>query len=352
MTIVEAGYRVARLPLRRELRHAGVDTGELAEVFVRVRLADGHVGWAETRGNGAYATGYSTEAIVAALDAPGWSKLDELSRRCPPAAMLVDIAHRDAVARSHGIPLWATLSEISGKTAPTPLPTHAAIAFGTEEQAEELAARAAQAGFGRIKIRIGGDPALDRARVTRVRKVAGPAVVLAVDANGGWDTATATEAARWLADLGVAWFEQPVPDLAAMARVRAGSPIPIWADESVRDAESVRAVAECGAADGVHLKLEKAGTVDALAAAIDAAGRHGLDVGLGQMDCGRLGCAITAQLAAGLDVAVAELWGCANVARDVTTGLEITCGAVPLPTGPGLGLRPDLDTVTPMRIDS
>lgn len=349
MKIAEAGFRVTGLPLRRKLRHAGTDTGELTEVFLRVRLADGHVGWAETRGNGAYATGCSTDTIVAALRTPGWQDTARLARRCPPAAMLVDIASRDAAARAQGIPLWATLSD---GPAPSSLPTHAAIAFGTETQAAHLAETAVRDGFGRIKIRIGGDPAVDRARVTRVREVAGPSAVLAVDANGGWDTGTALAAARWLADLDVAWFEQPVKDLASMAAVRAVSPIPVWADESVRDAESVRAVAELGAADGVHLKLEKAGTVDVLAAAIETARQHGLDVGLGQMDCGRLGCVTTAQLAAGLGVPVAELWGCANVECDVTPGLELRDGAVPLPAGPGLGLRPELDITTPMRIDS
>jgi len=345
--VVEAGFRVVGLPLRRTLRHAGVDTGELTEVFLRVRLADGALGWAETRGNGAYATGCSTEDIVAALTAPGRQDPIALARRCPPAAMLVDIAYRDAYARTHGIPLWATLSD---RPAPAALPTHAAIAFGTVEQAGELAAAAA--GFRRIKIRIGGDPALDRARVQRVRAVAGPSVALAVDANGGWDVETAVAATRWLADLGVAWFEQPTPDLATMAEVRAASPIPIWADESVRDAASVRTVAEYGAADGVHLKLEKAGTVEALAAGIATARAHGLDVGLGQMDCGRLGCATTAHLAAGLGVAVAELWGCANVEHDVTTGLDLRDGAVLLPSEPGLGVHVDLDpnTLTPMQL--
>ncbi|MEK8174144.1 enolase C-terminal domain-like protein [Streptomyces sp. M19] len=133
---------------------------------------------------------------------------------------------------------------------------------------------------------------------------------MAADANGGWTPAAAVAATRWLADYGVRWLEQPTPagDLTAMATVRAAARVPVWADESVRDAASVHAVADAGAADGVHLKLEKAGTVAALTAAVHAARARGLDVALGQMDCGRLGCATTAQLAAGLDIAVAELW--------------------------------------------
>ncbi|MBO3681934.1 mandelate racemase/muconate lactonizing enzyme family protein [Streptomyces sp. NEAU-YJ-81] len=356
--VTGAWYGVVGLPLRQRLRHTTADTGELTEVFLHVRLADGHTGWAETRGNGEYATHRTADQIVAALAAlpeaadPAWrdpsALATALAAPCPPAASLLDIAWRDALARSRGLPLWATLS--TGGGIPGPLPTHAPIGFGTPRQAAELAAVAAEAGFRRVKVRVGGDPDLDRERMARIRlavdRAAGDGTVaLAADANGGWDPDTATAATAWLADLGVAWLEQPTPpgDLTAMATVRASARLPIWADESVRDADSVHAVADLGAADGVHLKLEKAGTVAQLAAALAAARRRGLEVGLGQMDCGRLGCATTAHLAAGLGVEVAELWGCANVERDVTDGVELHHGTVRLPDSPGLGVRVALD---------
>ncbi|MFJ7996346.1 mandelate racemase/muconate lactonizing enzyme family protein [Streptomyces sp. NPDC096310] len=378
--VTGAAYGVVGLPLRLKLRHHAVDTAELTEVFLRIRLADGATGWAETRGNGAYATHHTAGSITAALGGlppagdQAWADPAALATRlaahCPPAAALLDIARRDAVARSRGLPLWATLTAPrgrdgtgagAGRTEPAPasvpagpahppLPTHAPIGFGTPEEAAALATAAAEAGFGRVKIRVGGDQDRDRARVGAVRRavdrVTGAGTVtLAADANGGWDVATARAAARWLADHGVAWLEQPTPpgDLAAMAAVRTHSPVPLWADESVRDAASVHALADAGAADGVHLKLEKAGTVDALAAAVGAARSRGLAVGLGQMDCGRLGCATTAHLAAGLAVEVAELWGCAHLAHDVTDGLTLHRGAVRLPDGAGLGVRVGVD---------
>ncbi|WP_395474692.1 hypothetical protein [Saccharopolyspora spinosa] len=66
-SIIEAGFVTVDLNLRRRLLHSAVDTAVLTEVFLRVRLADGTVGWAETRGNGAYATKHDTTDIVAAL---------------------------------------------------------------------------------------------------------------------------------------------------------------------------------------------------------------------------------------------------------------------------------------------
>lgn len=356
--VTQAAYGVVGLPLRRRLRHTTADTGELTVVLLRLTLATGHVGWAETRGNGEYATHHTTGDIVAALAGlppvtdPVWGApsalADALAERCPPAAMLLDVATRDAEACSRGLPLWATLPGAGppGGRGPRSLATHAQIGFGTAEEAGVLAAEAARAGFGRIKIRVGGRPEEDRARVTLARRavdraVGAGVVAIAVDANGGWDPATAISATAWLADQGVAWLEQPTPpdDPAALAAVRSAARVPVWADESVRDASDVHALAALGAVDGVHLKLEKTGTVGALTAAVAAARGHGLDVGLGQMDCGRLGCATTTHLAAGLGTAVAELWGCANVARDVTEGLELRAGAVGLPRGPGLGVR-------------
>ncbi|MFE3142925.1 mandelate racemase/muconate lactonizing enzyme family protein [Streptomyces scopuliridis] len=367
-TIREASYGVVALPLRRRLKHTTADTGELVQVVLRLVLTGGQAGWAETRGNGAYATHHTTESIVAALAAlpaasdPAWDDpaalAASLARRCPPAAMLLDVAYRDATARARGVPLAVALRAEYGGGAPAAdvpddtgaLPTHAAIPFGTPKEAAELTASAAASGFRRVKIRVGGDPVLDSARIAAARtaadRVSGPgAVVLAADANGGWDPDTALAATPWLARYGVAWLEQPTApgDLAAMARVRAESPVPVWADEDVRDAADVHEVADLGAADGVHLKLEKAGTVTALTEAVGAARRRGLEVGLGQMDCGRLGCATTAHLAAGLGLAVAELWGCANVDRDLAAGLELRDGAVLLPNAPGLGVEVLLD---------
>ncbi|MDT0439123.1 mandelate racemase/muconate lactonizing enzyme family protein [Streptomyces doudnae] len=358
----EAAYGVVALPLRRRLTHTSVDTGELEQVVLRLVLADGATGWAETRGNGAYATHHTTGSVVAALAAlpavthPVWrdpaALAASVARHCPPAAMLLDVAYRDAAARARGVPLASALRAEHGlpDRPPGPLPTHAAIPFGTPREAAELSALAAASGFRRVKIRVGGDPVQDSARIAAARtaadRAAGPgAVVLAADANGGWDPETALATAPWLARYGVAWLEQPTApgDLRAMARVRAESPVPVWADEDVRDAADVRAVADLGAADGVHLKLEKAGTVAALAEAVAVARGRGLDVALGQMDCGRLGCATTAHLAAGLGLSVAELWGCANVGRDLADGLELRDGAVSLPTAPGLGVRVLLD---------
>lgn len=363
---------VVRLPLGVPLRHATADVPYLESVVWHIRLADGSTGWAEVRGNGEYATGYDTRDVLAAAaalppaESDAWSDvpaiLAKLATSCPLAAAGLDIAWRDALARALGVPLWRALRRLATDVYPVEpegearLATHAQIGFVPPERARELARAAVIQGYRRIKVRVGGAEHVDRERILAVRQAvdlaAGDARVdLVADANGGWDAATAVRAGAWLAEADVAWLEQPVPpgDPEALAAVRRAVAVPIWADESVRSADDVERLARAGAVDGVHLKLEKAGTVEALAAAVATARERGLDIGLGQMDCGRIGCATTTHLALGLGVPVAELWGCANVTRDVAQGPQLQGGNVVLPPAPGLGVRVSADVHARLR---
>ncbi|WP_020574516.1 mandelate racemase/muconate lactonizing enzyme family protein [Actinopolymorpha alba] len=350
-------HRIA-LPLRVSLRHARVDAHHLDEVFVNVRLRDGGSGWAEIRGNGAYATGETADDVLAAyaelaaeLGPP--AILPRLLKRSRLAAMGFDLACRDAAARQAGVSFAQHLGHRGQVPIVDAMPTHAQIGFGTPEEAAARAAAAVAEGFARIKVRVGHPQAgVDADRLAAVRAAAGPRTVLLADANGAWDVERALAALPWLVSADVAWIEQPTPagDDDAMARVRAAGKVPVYADESAGDASSVRRLAAAGAVNGVHLKLEKCGTVDELFRAVEVARELGLGVALGQMDCGRLGCAATTQLAVALDVEMAELWGCANVAEDVAGPLELRAGAVVVPRGVGLGVNVNLTDETLVRM--
>jgi L-alanine-DL-glutamate epimerase-like enolase superfamily enzyme len=67
-------------------------------------------------------------------------------------------------------------------------------------------------GYRAVKLRVGvRPPAEDAARVAAVREALGDGVGIMVDANERLDLATALWMAPRLADLGVLWFEEPVP---------------------------------------------------------------------------------------------------------------------------------------------
>jgi L-alanine-DL-glutamate epimerase-like enolase superfamily enzyme len=323
----------------------------LEEVVVEITDDQGHQGYSEARGNGAYATGAATDGIVRTvvdlgrrlLGRPLGGAVDGIlggdDGALPLACLLIDGASNDAAARAAGLPLYAHL----GAAEPRPMPTHAQIGFAPIEKVKQRAADAHAMGFSRIKLRVGDPtPNADLDRIVAVRDVVGRDVAIAVDANGGWDldAATAVLTSSRIPDL--AWIEQPLPqrDLLGSSKLRERVEFPVVADESVRSVADMRELASAGAADGVHIKLEKAGTIRRLQVMAAAAIELGLDVYVGQMDQGRLGSALTAHVAATIEAHAFELWGFQNVESDFASGIEPIGGAI-LPRGPGLGV--DLD---------
>jgi L-alanine-DL-glutamate epimerase-like enolase superfamily enzyme len=339
------GFRAwsVALPLRRRLYHATADVSALTSVLVEVELSDGVRGHAEVRSNGAYATGEDEAAIAAALrTVPAKGKAiddlgDELLGRSVLAAMAVDIALWDAIARRSGLPLYRAWNPAAAEAGS--VRTHAQIGFGDVDTAVDLARSFVAVGFDRLKIRVGAaDPQYDVARVRAIRRAVGPEVAFVIDVNGSWTYDTAAEGIDALADLGVAWIEQPAMSVGDLARLRRHAAVPVYADESVRGPESVGDLVEADAVDGVHLKLEKSGTAALLFQTAALARANGLKVALGQMDQGQLGCAVTTHLAVALGLERAELWGWAEVARDLADTMVMRSGRVAVPVGAGNGI--------------
>jgi L-alanine-DL-glutamate epimerase-like enolase superfamily enzyme len=92
-----------------------------------------------------------------------------------------------------------------------------------------------------------------RERVGAVRDAIGPAVDLALDGHMSHDVESAIRVGETLADLGLRWYEDPVPvtSMSSLARVRDAQPIPIAAGETFT-AEQFRAAFEAGALDIAH----------------------------------------------------------------------------------------------------
>jgi L-Ala-D/L-Glu epimerase / N-acetyl-D-glutamate racemase len=351
-------YR-ADLPLAARLEHASASEPVLEEVFLQVRTVAGIDGLAEIRGNGSYATGAGTGAVLREIVdeiAPAilGTGLREARRRIaaagttPLTRALADSAVLDATAREAGRPLWQLLG---GRRADA-IPTHAQIGFCSLADAIGRARLAAEQGFGRIKIRVGRPKPQDDIMVVRgVRDAVGAQIDLALDANGGWDARTATQTIRALEAQRIAWIEQPTApgNDDALRLVRRSVNVPVIADEAIRTALDLRRLSAAGAIDGVHLKLEKAGTAAALAALAAEARAASLLVFIGQMDQGRLGSSVTCHLAASIEADAYELWGFQNVTRDVTSGLDMHQGRIPLPSGAGTGVRVDMSGLTLVR---
>ena len=134
--------------------------------------------------------------------------------------------------------------------------------------------------FKRLKLKLGGGDGLDVERVRAVRSRTD--LPLQVDVNEWWSLDEALESIPQLAELGVAYVEQPLPagDPGA-EELRARSPIPIYVDE---DCHTLADVARCAEiAHGINIKLAKSGGIREAIRMAHAARALGLGVMLGCM---------------------------------------------------------------------
>ncbi|WP_433392157.1 mandelate racemase/muconate lactonizing enzyme family protein [Micromonospora sp. KLBMP9576] len=164
-----------------------------------------------------------------------------------PRPWVVGVAVWDAVGKACGRPLYQLWGGCTNEV-------RAYASFGeVRDPAQRVddALAAVAAGFRGIKLRVhSATVAEDVRQVAAVRAAVGPDVTLMVDANQGaarwryspdgsrliWSPQRALTTARELADLGVAWLEEPLPrhDYRAQRTLTAASPVPIAGGEHNR----------------------------------------------------------------------------------------------------------------------
>lgn len=132
------------------------------------------------------------------------------------------------------------------------------------------------ASTAKVKIAEPGDSEeSDFERVRAVRGALGPEGHLRVDANAGWDLETAVERITRLAEFDLQYVEQPVGTVEEMRELRKRVPVPIAADELVRQSPHPLRVIEEGAADFIILKVQPMGGVSRV---LDIASRSAVPV--------------------------------------------------------------------------
>jgi L-Ala-D/L-Glu epimerase len=114
-----------------------------------------------------------------------------------------------------------------------------------------------------LKVKLGKDAVTDIERIKAIRATAGNAIGIRIDANQGWNFATAKEILTALGRYNIDFCEQPmrIHDDAYLPELMAISPIKIMADESVyhhHDAKRLIAAKSC---DYINIKLAKSGGI-------------------------------------------------------------------------------------------
>ena len=350
-----------RLALRAPLVTGGVSVRFRAGFLVSVG-ADGLVGWGEASPLPGWSrtTLLDTQAalrrVLDGLDADGEGALDDLLEGlcdAPHARAGVAGAWADLRAQRAGRPLAAHLAGGRGCDVAASVMANALVA-ASEPSMVELAARdAASDGFGAVKLKVGAaDPVVDVARVRAARAGLGPEAELRLDANGAWDPATALEVLGRVQDCDIAYCEEPVSGIEAIAALGQRSPVPVAADESIRvEADAVRAL-ELGVGTLI-VKPQALGGPDVALTVASRAREAGASVIVTSFLDSAVGVAHALHVAAAVDAAAARgrahgLATASFLASDVAEAPPVADGAMAVPATGGLGLVPAADA-SPLR---
>ena len=223
-------------------------------------------------------------------DADGLDLRDHLPAGAARNAL--DCAVLDWWAKSAGQRIWEMMPRLSP---PHPVQTAFTLSLDTPERMEAAARRHAERSLLKIKL---GTPD-DMERLEAVRRGA-PRTPIIVDANEGWTAEVYSDLAPHLVRLGVRLVEQPLPAGADDLLAEIARPLPVCADESCHDRESLPALK--GKYDVVNIKLDKTGGLTEALDLRDAALAEGYGIMVGCMVGSSLAMAPAVLVAQGADV--------------------------------------------------
>jgi L-alanine-DL-glutamate epimerase-like enolase superfamily enzyme len=305
------------------------DVFKLAQVFtisrgsrseaqvLTVCLSDGqHQGMGECVPYARY--NETLDSVTAQIDAlPDAFSRQDLYDLLPAGAArnAVDCALWDLAAKQAGKRVW----DLIGLPTPKPEITAYTLSLDTPEAMREQAMKHAHRPLLKIKL---GTPD-DMPRLEAVRAGA-PKSKIIVDANEGWSAEVYTDLAPHLIRLGVALVEQPLPAADDDALIGMDRPVPVCADESCHDTNSLPHLV--GKYDVVNIKLDKTGGLTEALELKRAALAAGYDIMVGCMVGSSLAMAPATLIAQG--AMITDLDGPLLLAQDRDTPLKFDAAGV------------------------
>ena len=244
-----------------------------AQVLTVKITREGVTGWGECVPYARY--NETLDSVTAEIESlPETFTRDELQALLPAGAArnAVDCALWDLEAKEAGKPVW----ELAGLPQPGPEITAYTLSLDEPDAMEAQARENAHRPLLKIKL---GTPD-DMPRLEAVRRGA-PEATIIVDANEGWSADVYADLAPHLVRLGVTLVEQPLPAGEDDALIGMERPVPVCADESCHDRESLRKLV--GKYDVVNIKLDKTGGLTEALKLREAALAEGYDVMVGCM---------------------------------------------------------------------
>lgn len=269
----------------------------------------------------------------------------------PVAAVLAaaDQALWDLKARKAGVPLRRVLDSNAADRIP-------AYASGLNPADGPDTVNAERTnGHRNFKLKVGFGDEVDQGNISRIMGGLQPGERLFVDANQRWTLEDARHAAKWLAEAGVGWLEEPMIATASAEdwlALKGEARLPLAGGENLRGLETFAAShawfdfiqPDVGKWGGVSLNLEIA---RAALAASKTYCPHWLGGGVGMLHSAQI-------LAAAGGDGLLEMDVNENPLRNAVLGsaLAINDGHVDLPGEPGIGPEPNLAAMEDWRVDA
>ncbi|MFM2096742.1 MAG: Muconate cycloisomerase 1 [Planctomycetota bacterium] len=286
---------IVRYPISRRFRFLKSQPSSRATrdtVLVRVKTAGGETGWGQCVPSRRWS--YETLETVR-------STIDLYLR---PALLGVDAVDREAIGRimereiapgfTIGQPICKAgldlaLFDLVGKVTKQPAHQRWGRSFqsavtlswtldvGSEGELESEVAEATRRGYCHFNVKVGQDAKRDEAICVALRKQA-PDARIWVDANGGYDLATATALSKKFAALGIFALEQPLPAnrLSDYQQLRRLGALPIVMDEGVISRVDLQEFHRLGLLDGVAMKVSRCGGLHESRAMLEYMEQEGL----------------------------------------------------------------------------
>lgn len=272
--IVKVECTPVSTPLKKPVIMPNTRITSIDSVVLKLTCDDGTVGFSDSGDTSSWYRGELQESIMGMIQqviAPRIllgedprciekivAKMDLLVRDNNQAKATVDFALHDLKGKLLGVPVYELLG---GRTMEAARQGWVLSAGKPDDVAAE-AKRAKDIGFALFKMKIGyGTIQDDIDMVHAVRETVGPDAYLTIDANGFWSYEKALHIIRKIDSAGLDLIEQPLAhwDVEGMARLRAAVKTPIYADESAQELHNLKEIIDRRAADGLFLKLQKAG---------------------------------------------------------------------------------------------
>lgn len=355
MRIAEIHLYQVDLPARGGYRMSGGTPSALDSTVVQVVSDTGLSGWGETcpvgpthapahaRGARAALTEMAPALIGATVTGPAALRrtLHGLLHGHDYAKAALDIAVHDLLGRAHDL----RVCDLLGGAVTDRVDSYHSLTLDDPDETARTAAEKIAEGYPRLQIKVGGRPV--EVDIETIRKVweATRCPRLVVDANRALLTHEVLRIDRGCADVPFV-FEQPCHGLDEIAALRDRLVHPVYLDESTEGlGELLRAVA-LGVGDGFGLKVTRLGGLGPMTTVRDVCEERSLphtcdDAWGGDViaaACVHLAATVSPRLLEG--VWIAEPF--TGVHYDPTNPVRVEGGRIRVPTGPGLGVVPDV----------